>query len=127
MSTPKEEVRKMLDRLPDDSSFEDIQYHIYVREKIERGLKDVAEGRVLSQEDVERRMRSGLGSKMDRSRVEEERGNLQTAVRLFVEEAEKLGTLDDILQEAGYQRNAKGKWESPRIVSTEVMSLAAQG
>jgi hypothetical protein len=56
MSTPKEEVRKMLDRLPDDSSFEDIQYHIYVREKIERGLKDVAEGRVLSQEEMERRM-----------------------------------------------------------------------
>jgi len=24
----------MLDQLPDDSSFEDIQYHIYVREKI---------------------------------------------------------------------------------------------
>ena len=56
MSTPKEEVRKMLDRLPDDSSFEDIQYHSYVREKIELGLKDVAEGRVLSQEEVERRM-----------------------------------------------------------------------
>jgi len=61
MSTPKEEVRKMLDRLPDDSSFEDIQYHIYVREKIERGLKDVAEGRVLSQEEVERRMSKWLG------------------------------------------------------------------
>lgn len=61
MSTPKEEVRKMLDRLPDDSSFEDIQYHIYVREKIERGLKDVAEGRVLSQEEAERRTSKWLG------------------------------------------------------------------
>ena len=59
--------------------------------------------------------------------VEEARRNLKTAVRLFVEEAEKLGTLDDILREAGYQRNAKGKWESPRIVATEVMSLATQG
>jgi predicted transcriptional regulator len=56
MSTAKEEVRKILDPLPDDSSFEDIQYHIYVREKIERGLKDVEAGRLLTEQEVERRM-----------------------------------------------------------------------
>ena len=61
MSTAKEEVRKMLDQLPDDASFEDIQYHIYVREKIERGLKDIQEGRMLNQEDVEQRMSKWLG------------------------------------------------------------------
>lgn len=61
MSTAKEEVRKILDQIPDDSSFEDIQYHIYVREKIERGLKDIKEGRVLSQEEVERKMSKWLG------------------------------------------------------------------
>jgi len=61
MDTAKEEVRKMLDQLPDDASFEDIQYHIYVREKIERGLKDIQEGRVLRQEDVEERMSKWLG------------------------------------------------------------------
>ena len=61
MSTPKDEVRKLLDRLPDEASFEDIQYHIYVREKIERGLKDVEEGKVLSQQEVERRMSKWLG------------------------------------------------------------------
>jgi predicted transcriptional regulator len=42
-------------------SFEDIQYHIYVREKIERGLKDIEEGRLLSQEEVEQRMSKWLG------------------------------------------------------------------
>ncbi len=51
----------MLDQLPDDASFEDIQYHIYVREKVERGLKDIEEGRVLTQEEVERRMSKWLG------------------------------------------------------------------
>ena len=61
MSTAKEEVRKLLEQLPDDSSFEDIQYHIYVREKIERGLQEVKEGRVLSQEEVERKMSKWLG------------------------------------------------------------------
>ena len=46
---------------PDDATFEDIQYHIYVREKIERGLKDVQEGRVLTQEEAERRLSKWLG------------------------------------------------------------------
>jgi predicted RNase H-like HicB family nuclease len=59
--------------------------------------------------------------------VDEARRNLRTAVRLFVEEAEKLGTLEDVLREAGYQRTSDGTWKSPRIVATEVMSLAAQG
>jgi len=61
MRTAKEEVRKMLDQMPDDATFEDIQYHIYVREKIERGLKDIQEGNLLSQEEVEQRMSKWLG------------------------------------------------------------------
>ncbi len=61
MGSAKEEVRKLLDQIPDDSSFEDIQYHIYVREKIERGLKDVEQGHVLSQEEVEGRMAKWRG------------------------------------------------------------------
>ena len=62
MSTAKEEVRLLLDQIPDDSTFEDIQYHIYVREKIQRGLKDVEEGRVVSEEEMERRMQKWLGA-----------------------------------------------------------------
>lgn len=58
--------------------------------------------------------------------VDEARQNLKMAVRLFVEEAEKLGTLEDILREAGYQSGPDGAWKSPRIIATEVMSLAAQ-
>lgn len=61
MGTAKEEVRKMLECRPHDVSFEDIQYHIYVREKIERGLQDIQEGRVLGQEDIEDRMSKWLG------------------------------------------------------------------
>ncbi|MCD6455296.1 MAG: hypothetical protein J7K81_00650 [Methanophagales archaeon] len=56
MSTAKEEVQKILKQFPDDSSFEDIQYHIYAREKIEHGLKDIEKGRILDQEEIERRM-----------------------------------------------------------------------
>ena len=61
MSTAKEEVRKILEQIPDDSSFEDIQYYIYVREKIERGLEDIEKGRIIDQEEIERRMNKWLG------------------------------------------------------------------
>jgi hypothetical protein len=56
MSTPKEVVRRLLDTLPDDASYEDIQYHIYVRQKIQGGLDDLQAGRVISQAEAERRM-----------------------------------------------------------------------
>ena len=61
MSTAKDAVKKLLEQIPDDSSFEEIQYHIYVREKIELGLNDIREGRLLNQEEVEKRMSKWLG------------------------------------------------------------------
>ena len=61
MKTAKKEVRKILDQIPDDASFEDIQYHIYVCQKIERGLQDIDDGRVLSQKQVEKRMSRWIG------------------------------------------------------------------
>jgi predicted transcriptional regulator len=56
MSTAKQEVQKVLDALPDETTLEDIQYHLFVLQKIERGRQDVAAGRVVSQDEVERRM-----------------------------------------------------------------------
>ncbi len=61
MKTAKKEVRKILDQIPDDASLEDIQYHIYVCQKIERGLQDIDDGRVLSREQVEKRMSRWIG------------------------------------------------------------------
>ncbi len=61
MKTAKKEVRRILDQIPDDASLEDIQYHIYVCQKIERGLQDMDDGRVLSREQVEKRMSRWIG------------------------------------------------------------------
>ena len=60
MQTVKQEVSKLLENLPDDCALEDIQYHLYVLQKIERGLKDADEGRVYTQEEVERMMAKWL-------------------------------------------------------------------
>jgi predicted transcriptional regulator len=61
MSTVKDEIRKLLDELPDNVSYEDVQYHLYVRQKIERGLQEEAEGRLISEEEAEQRMARWLG------------------------------------------------------------------
>jgi predicted transcriptional regulator len=53
--TAKQEVQELLQELPDDATLEDIQYHIYVKQKVEQGLADVRAGRVISQEEVEKR------------------------------------------------------------------------
>ena len=60
MQTVKQEVSNLLNRLPEDCSLEDVQYHLYVLQKIERGLKDAEEGRVYSQEEVEKKMSKWL-------------------------------------------------------------------
>ena len=60
MQAAKQEVRNLLNRLPDDCSLEDVQYHLYVLQKVERGLKDTAEGRVYTQEEVEKMMAKWL-------------------------------------------------------------------
>jgi predicted transcriptional regulator len=54
--TAKQEVERVLAKLPDDASLEDVQYHLYVLQHIERGRRDIEEGRVLSAKEVERRM-----------------------------------------------------------------------
>jgi len=54
MSSVKEEVHSQLSRLPDDCSIEDIQYHLYVLEKVRRGLEAADAKGVVSQEEAER-------------------------------------------------------------------------
>lgn len=55
-ATAKQEAQRILDALPDDTSLEQIQYHLYVVQKIEAGSRDAEEGRLLSQEEVQRRI-----------------------------------------------------------------------
>jgi hypothetical protein len=55
-ATAKQEVEQLLHHLPDDSTLEDIQYHLYVLEKIKRGRADIAAGRSYSQEEARQRL-----------------------------------------------------------------------
>ena len=55
MSTAKEEVKALLDKLPDDCSLEDVQYHLYVVEKLHRGIDRAEKEGALNQDEVERK------------------------------------------------------------------------
>jgi predicted transcriptional regulator len=58
---PKEEVRRLLDTLPDEASYEDIQYHIDVQQKIDRGIDAAERGDFLSDDEIERRITRWAG------------------------------------------------------------------
>ena len=57
MLNVKEPVRELLDVLPEDVSFEDLQYHLFVREKIVQGVSDLETGRIVSENDMEQNFR----------------------------------------------------------------------
>ena len=60
MHTATQDVRTLLDHLPEDSTIEDIQYHLYVLEKIRRGRGDIHDGRHLTHEQAKERLRKWL-------------------------------------------------------------------
>ncbi len=60
MPTAKQEVAQLLQHLPDDSTLEDIQYHLYVLEKIRKGRDDIVQGRTYSHEEAKQRLRRWL-------------------------------------------------------------------
>lgn len=61
METPVEEVRRLLETLPSEASYEDIHYHIYVQQAIRRGLDAAERGELIEHDEVERRIAKWLG------------------------------------------------------------------
>ena len=61
MASVKEEATELIANLPDDATWSDIEYQIYVRRAIEEGEADIAAGRVYTTEQI--REYFGLRSK----------------------------------------------------------------
>lgn len=60
MGSPKAEVTHMLDALPESATFEDIQYHLYVLEKIKRGITRAEREGVANHDQARDRLRRWL-------------------------------------------------------------------
>jgi hypothetical protein len=54
MSTNKDEAMQLISRLPDEATWEDIMYRLYVKRKIEDGIKAADENRVSGHAEVKK-------------------------------------------------------------------------
>jgi predicted transcriptional regulator len=54
--TIREEAHRLVDQLPEDATWDDLLYQIYVRQSIEAGLADCEAGRLVPVEEVKRRL-----------------------------------------------------------------------
>jgi len=51
----KTQAHKLLEDLPDNASWEDVMYRIYVRQTIDAGIKDSDKGRTIDVKEVRKR------------------------------------------------------------------------
>ena len=58
MSIIKEQAKKLIDRLPDQATWDDIMYEFYVKKKLAVALKAAEEGNVVSHKQVKKRLLS---------------------------------------------------------------------
>ena len=58
--TIKQKACEVILRMPKESTFEDIQYHLYVPECIERGERDIEDGKTPTHDQVENRLTKWL-------------------------------------------------------------------
>jgi len=56
MKAAKEEAKKLIDKLPDQASWDDIMYEFYVKKKLENSIKAADEGRVVSHEKAKKKL-----------------------------------------------------------------------
>jgi hypothetical protein len=54
--TPKQVAADVLQRLPDDCSWEDILYHFSLAKSVMLGIEDIEAGRTITQEEMEQRL-----------------------------------------------------------------------
>ena len=60
MQSVKQNAIKVIEQLPDESTFEDIMEQLLFMQKVEEGLEDIRQGRVISHEDVKKRLSKWL-------------------------------------------------------------------
>ena len=54
--TVKGEALRLVEQLPDDATWDDVLYQMYVAQAVETGLKDCRDGRLVPVSDVRRRL-----------------------------------------------------------------------
>jgi len=53
MTAPKEEAKKIIDALPEDTTYDEILRELAFDKMVQRGLKDVEDGKMISNNEME--------------------------------------------------------------------------
>jgi predicted transcriptional regulator len=56
MNHVKDEAKRLIEKMPDTATWDDIMYELYVKQKIATGLQAADEGRVISHEEAKKRL-----------------------------------------------------------------------
>jgi hypothetical protein len=56
MESVKDEARQLIDKLPDEATWDDLMYEIYVKQKVTGGQQAAADGRVVAHREARKRM-----------------------------------------------------------------------
>ena len=55
MSAIKESAKKLIERLPENATWDDLIYELYVRKKVQIALDSIESGKTTSHEEVKKR------------------------------------------------------------------------
>jgi hypothetical protein len=58
--TAKDNLRHLIKTLPDESTFEDIQYHLFIVEKLARAREQIRNGKTHTQAEVEKSLKKWI-------------------------------------------------------------------
>ena len=61
MQTVKQAAQQLIEQVSDQASWDDNMYELYVKQKLEKGLKAVTDGRIVSQEEAKKRLLGNAG------------------------------------------------------------------
>ena len=56
MNTVRDEARKIIYQLPDEATWDDVMYELYIKKKLSVALKAVEDGRVVDHDAVRKRL-----------------------------------------------------------------------
>lgn len=56
MQSAKQAAKQIIDHLPEQASWDDIMYELYVKQKIEKGLHAIEQGQTVSHEEAKSRL-----------------------------------------------------------------------
>ena len=60
--SPKQAALKMIEQMSSDASLEDIMYELYFRQRVDRGLQELDDGKTISHQEVKQGIAKWLQS-----------------------------------------------------------------